>query len=200
MNREALQNLLIRSARWGALFFLLILVFKGSLRHCHAGIPLPDRNCGNSGRLEMGARTCTGCSGTSDAGDFEGASHAIGQALDIDPSSLEVRLDEVLIQAAVWSRKMGPPTVESFRRALDREPRLIEVHLATGARLMENARWADAEKVLHAALSPELEIGRYRQVPGNSAARIYRQALYSTVRQNLTAILMRKDLHRDSEQ
>ncbi|RLE26077.1 MAG: hypothetical protein DRJ65_06310 [Acidobacteria bacterium] len=133
-------------------------------------------------------------------GDFEGASHAIGQALDIDPSSLEVRLDEVLIQAAVLSRKMGPPTVESFRRALEREPRLIEVHLATGARLMENARWADAEKVLHAALSPELEIGRYRQVPGNSAARIYRQALYSTVRQNLTAILMRKDLHRDSEQ
>jgi len=65
---------------------------------------------------------------------------------------------------------------------------------------MENARWADAEKVLREALSPELEIGRYRQVPGNSAAKAYRQVLYRTVHQNLTTISMRKDIHRDSAQ
>ncbi len=133
-------------------------------------------------------------------GDFDGASQAIEKALDKDPSRLEIRLDEVQVQAAVLSRRIEPPTAEDFRRALDREPRLVEVHLATGARLMENARWADAEKVLREALSPELEIGRYRQVPGNSAAKAYRQVLYRTVHQNLTTISMRKDIHRDSAQ
>ena len=131
-------------------------------------------------------------------GDFEGASHAIEQALDKDPSRLEIRLDEVRIQAAVLSRRMGPPTIGGFRPALDRKPRLVEVHLAAGARLMENARWADAEMVLRAALSPELEIGRFRQVPGISAARLYRQVLHDTVHQNLATILGRKGTHRDS--
>jgi arabinofuranosyltransferase len=112
--------------------------------------------------------------------DRGGALSAIRRALELEPDHLEARIHEVMVLAASGT--------DAYRPVLDREPRLIEVHLTVAARLMERRSWASAEAVLREALAPQLEVGRFRQLPNSTAARHYRRALHATVHGNLASV------------